>query len=411
VRKGRPLPLHPAGSVRVADGVDLVENDQGGVVALWGMLTWCWEPTDVVARRLAVVQLVATGAAGVGEVAAGFEVSTETVRQWSRAFEAAGVAGLGLGVKGPKRPSKLTVEKQAEIKAIRAAGVSMAEVAARVGVSLNSVSRALREDDPLRPAAQRPTPGGEAGVSQGELVALARPEPREQERQAARAGLLEGADPLFCDGAGLPLAGALVILPALVAGGLFDAFSKVYGATRRTCFYGLFSLISTVVFSALVGEARAEGLTRVDPVALGRLLGLDRAPEVGTLRARMAALADQRRGEDLVAAMAAAHVAANEDLPGIFHLDGHVRAYHGRSRLPKAHLARARLAMPGTTDTWVTDARGDGVMVWTAPPRPVPRSAASCRGPWLRSVRWPALTPTPRWSSTGAGGLRSPSPR
>jgi len=272
------LLFHPAGSVRVADGVDLVENDQGGVVALWGMLTWCWEPTDVVARRLAVVQLVATGAAGVGQVAAGFEMSPETVRQWSRAFEAAGVAGLGLGVKGPKQPSKLTVEKKAEITAIRAAGVSMAEVAARLGVSLNSVSRALRADDPLRPAAQRPTPGGEAGVSQGELVALARPELREQDRQAARAGLLEAADPLFCDGAGLALAGALVILSALVAACLFDAFSKVYGATRRACFYGLFSLISTMVFSALVGEARAEGLTRVDPVALGRLLGLDRAP-------------------------------------------------------------------------------------------------------------------------------------
>jgi len=66
--------------------------------------------------------------------------------------------------------------------------------------------------------------------------------------------------------------------------------------------------------------------------------------------------------------MAAAHLAANQDLPGIFCIDGHVRAYHGRSHLPKVHLARARLAMPGTVDTWVTDARGDGVMVWTGAP-------------------------------------------
>ncbi|MGH9069461.1 MAG: putative transposase, partial [Acidimicrobiales bacterium] len=82
----------------------------------------------------------------------------------------------------------------------------------------------------------------------------------------------------------------------------------------------------------------------------------------------MEELAGLGRSEEVVAAMAAAHLAACDDLPGIFHLDGHVRAYHGRSRLPKAHLARARLAMPGTTDTWVTDARGDGVMVWTGPP-------------------------------------------
>jgi hypothetical protein len=160
----------------------------------------------------------------------------------------------------------------------------------------------------------------------------------------------------------------LLILPSLVAGGLIDATSKVYGQARRACFYALSSLVLTVVFSCLVGEPTAEGLSRLDPVAVGRLLGLDRAPEVSTWRRRMKALADKGASGDLVAEMAAAHLRANEDLPGIFHLDGHVRAYHGRARLPKAHLARARLAMPGMTDTWVTDARGDGVMVWTGPP-------------------------------------------
>ena len=37
MRKGRPLPLEPAGSVAVTPGVQLLENDQGGVVFLWGM--------------------------------------------------------------------------------------------------------------------------------------------------------------------------------------------------------------------------------------------------------------------------------------------------------------------------------------------------------------------------------------
>lgn len=348
----------------MADGVDLVENDHGGVVALWGMLTWCWDAGDVVARRLAIVQLAATAAATRREVAAGFGVSTETVRGWSRAFEQGGAAALGAGVKGPKRASKLTAEKKAEIRAARAGGASMATVAERCGVSLNSVSRSLRGDDPLRRVEATP-PESSVGA---ELVALTRPQPRDAERQAARAGLLEGAAPMFCSGASLPLAGALLIVPALVAGGLIDAMAKTYGTARRACFYGLASLVLTVVLSCVVGEARAEGLSRVDPVALGRLLGLDRAPEVGTWRRRIAELAGLGRAGDLVKVMAAAHLGANDDLPGIFHLDGHVRAYHGRSRLPKAHLARARLAMPGVVDTWVTDARGDGVMVWTGPP-------------------------------------------
>jgi len=88
------------------------------------------------------------------------------------------------------------------------------------------------------------------------------------------------------------------------------------------------------VFSALLGEPRAEGLSRLDPVALGRLLGMDRAPEVGTWRRRMEELAALGCSETWWA-MAAAHLAANQDLPGIFCIDGHVRAYHGRSHCPK----------------------------------------------------------------------------
>ena len=37
MRKGRPLPLKPGGSVAVVPGVQLLENAQGGVVFLWGM--------------------------------------------------------------------------------------------------------------------------------------------------------------------------------------------------------------------------------------------------------------------------------------------------------------------------------------------------------------------------------------
>jgi len=170
---------------------------------------------------------------------------------------------------------------------------------------------------------------------------------------------------VFANAGSVAWAGALFLLAGVVAGGLIAAVEKIHGEARRPCFYWLSSLILTVVLPGAVGEPRAEGLTRLGPVALGRLLGLDRAPEVGTLRARMQALAEVGRSGELVKMMAAAHLPASEDLPGIFHLEGHVRAYHGRARLAEAHLARARLAMPGTIDTWVTDARGDGVMVWT----------------------------------------------
>jgi hypothetical protein len=49
-------------------------------------------------------------------------------------------------------------------------------------------------------------------------------------------------------------------------------------------------------------------------------------------------------------------------------VDGHVRAYHGDADVRKAHVGRMRLSMPAAVDTWVCDARGDGVLVWCEEP-------------------------------------------
>ena len=90
-------------------------------------------------------------------------------------------------------------------------------------------------------------------------------------------------------GARYPLAGLLLALPALEATGPAAA-REVYGRLKDG-FYGLTATLLTVVFLALAGEPRAEGATRVPPAALGRVLGLDRAPEVKTIRRKLGELA------------------------------------------------------------------------------------------------------------------------
>ncbi|HZW44063.1 MAG TPA: helix-turn-helix domain-containing protein [Dermatophilaceae bacterium] len=363
------LPLSPGGSVPVAPGVDVLEADGAGMVFLDGNAAWSWAAGDVCGRRLAAVGLVEVDAASQREVAAAFGVNETTLWRWRQAYADGGTAGLAAVSKGPRGPWKLTVEKAAEIAVLRARGLSLRAVAERVGVSTHSVARVLRPDA-AAVAAVEPVAEAEAEAvteAAARLEALARPAPRTAERQAARAGLLAGAAPRVTQGAGLPLAGALVILPALAATGLLEAAETVYGRARA-CFYGLRSLLLTVVFAALLGEPRAEGLTRVDPADVGRLLGLDRAPEVATLRRRMGELAAEGKADRLLAAMAARHVAGHRDACGVFYVDGHVRAYHGGAQVPKAHLARMRLSMPAETDTWTCDANGDGILVWQSAP-------------------------------------------
>jgi len=366
----QPLPLAPSDSVHVADGVSFLEDSEGnGSVFLWGMAAWSWRGGDRAARRLAAVQLVNSKAARQREVADAFGVHENSLVRWRSSYGDGGVGALVTERSGPKGPSKLTEAKRTEIISLRASGLSLAVVAERTGVSTATVRRATGPTlDDLAPEST-PTEaladGG--GTLPADLVPLARPVERSGERAAARFGLINDAPPVICQGASLPVAGALLILPALAATGLLQIAARVYGA-RRAAFYSLRSLLCSVVFAALLGEPRAEGFTRISPIDLGRLIGLDRAPEVSTLRRRMEELAEMGRADQLIDGLAAHHVAAHAEAAGIFYVDGHVRAYHGGREVPKAHVARIRLAMPAELDTWVCDAMGDGVLVWSADP-------------------------------------------
>ena len=196
---------------------------------------------------------------------------------------------------------------------------------------------------------------------------LAAPIARTAERVAARFGDLTAALVVITEGAQLPLAGLLLCLPALEMTGLLPVAADVYGPIL-TGFYGLRVTLLMTLFMALLREPRAEGATRLRPADLGRLLGLDRAPEVKTLRRKLAELAGHGTGAELQASLGRHHVLARPDAVGFLYLDGHVRLYRGTWQLPKIHIARMRITGPATQQTWVGDADGDLVMVLTAAP-------------------------------------------
>jgi hypothetical protein len=149
------------------------------------------------------------------------------------------------------------------------------------------------------------------------------------------------------------------------------------------------STVLMLLFLALLRDPRAEGATRIRPADLGRLLGLDRAPEVKTLRRQLTELAGCRRGAALQAALARAHAAARPEALGFLQVDGHVRVYAGTRDLPKTHIARMHLAGHATAETWVADADADPVLVVTAPPAASLASELVRLLPELRAVVGP----------------------
>jgi hypothetical protein len=375
-----PLTLVPAGAIEIGQVAAVVEDAAGGRVFVRGELVFAWDAGDDLGRRLAAVQLVRIKGARAVRVAEGFGVTTETLRRWEGAVTDVGVAALGSGKRGPKGPSRLSQEVVADIRARRRSGASLRTIAAAVGVSEATVRRALPagrhgaattgDVNDARAAGD----SGDAGTGQCtavDLPVLPPPADRSAHRAAARWGQMTHAEPVFTPAARVPLAGLLLAIPALEATGLLSCAATVFGQLRNG-FYGLDTMLIEGVLRALAGEPRAEGATRIDPAALGRVLGLDRGPEVKTIRRKITALAATGRADELLAAMAAAHIArlkaSNPDLLAVFYVDGHVRAYQGAAKIAKTHLSRLKFPAPATVETWVSDAAGDPVLVVMADP-------------------------------------------
>lgn len=401
-----PLPLAPAGAAWLNETTAMVVDEDGGRVYHLGVLVSAWSAGDEVGRRLAAAQLVELGLAKTRPVAAAFEVTDHTVWRWRKDYEDRGVAGLIQTKRGPKGPSKLTAQVVAEIRSRKQQGVSNRAVARGLGISEASVRYVLAADQQVRSRAEQSAPGqeGPAGgvgiedsepaaeqqaaeqvddlpddlelqeqqeeVAAGQVEMLADPLARPAERGLARWGLLGEATAVFTAAGRVPLAGMLLALPGLAATGLLECARDVYGGLPAG-FYGLDTVLLEAVFRTLAGRPRAEGAARCDPVVLGRVLGMDRAPEVKTIRRKLAQLAGAGKGDELIAALARRHlegVKGQDQEAVVLYVDGHVRAYTGTKKIAKTHLARLRFPAPATVETWVSDADGDPVIVVMAAP-------------------------------------------
>ena len=101
-------------------------------------------------------------------------------------------------------------------------------------------------------------------------------------RLAASVGELDAVAPDFSPALDVPNGGVLCALPALLAVGLLADVERHLQLPRG--YYGLDSLLMLLAFMALARLKSVEALRYDAPGEWGNLLGLDRAPEVRTLR-------------------------------------------------------------------------------------------------------------------------------
>src|SRR5437879_660731 len=163
---------------------------------------------------------------------------------------------------------------------------------------------------------------------------------RSLERVAAAMGALESAPIQFEPAQDVSQGGVLLALPALLATGLLRFTQQFYALPKG--FYGIDSIFLLLALMALARIPSIEQLRYAAPGEWGNLLGLDRVPEVRTLRAKLELLCREAgRAVRWHTALAREWIAGVVSSELVFYADGHVRVYHGDlTALPRHYVAR-----------------------------------------------------------------------
>jgi len=182
------------------------------------------------------------------------------------------------------------------------------------------------------------------------------------ERVAASVGELDAVATEFKPALDVPHGGVLLALPALLVSGLLRHAQKYFQLPRG--YYRLESIFLLLAFMALARLRSVEALRYCAPGEWGKLMGLDRVPEVRTLRQKVALLSEQDAAQRWSAQLCEEWMEADPQSAATLYVDGHVRVYHGRQTpLPKHYVARQKLCLRATTDYWVNAMDGQPFLV------------------------------------------------
>jgi hypothetical protein len=187
---------------------------------------------------------------------------------------------------------------------------------------------------------------------------------RYDERALCSLGNGAHALPEFKESQALCGAGVLFILPSLLAQGLLKA-KEVYHLPSSH-YYGIESVVLTLAFMALSRIKNPEQLKLCKPGEIGRLIGLDRVPEMKCLREKIKFLSQQEQAVQLNNLLI--DLWCNQDdqseEASFLYIDGHVGIYYGhKANLPSKFISRQKLCLSATSEFWVNDAGGMPVMM------------------------------------------------
>jgi len=353
----------------------ILEKDGQAIYFVGGDNYFSHPVGDDAGRRFALTSLMENGHVKAVELERPpLCIPHRTLMNWVRQSREAGPSSFFRPV-AASRPRIMTPDKSAECARLLSEGKRPAEVARQVGVQESTLRKAIRrqgvpqlapllqdagELEAATTKSERSRADAEAAAGMGTACT------RADERIQTALGLATGATTRFEASHDVAMGGLLAGLPALCANGLLTGLDRHLKLPRG--FYSALHILLVLGFMALGRIKRPEHLRQTSPGELGKVIGLDRVPEVRTLREKVHLLAKTGDPAAWMRDLAKLWMESEPEEAGYLYVDGHVRVYHGeQARLSKRYVSRERLCLRGTTDYWVNDALGRPFFVVSQP--------------------------------------------
>ena len=356
------LPLIPDGATTINGRISVTQENQQWTYFCGVAPVFQHAQDERRSFRMFTAQLVCQGACRQIDVIRAFGVSANSVRRSVEKYRQEGAAGF-YSTRKARGPTVMTDEVIAQAQQSLSRGCSRREVADQLGVRYDTLRKAINQGRLHEPPATTAESVLEAASDKSERsvsdaaaemgVACTRPE----ERVLAAMGMLQSAPTRFEKCRDVSFGGVLCALPALVANGLFEHLQKSFPSLGG--YYTTLHVITLLAYMALCRIKTVEQLQYEAPGELGKLMGLDRVPEVRCLRNKLSQLSADDAPQTWAGWLSQQWLEADPERAGTLYVDGHVRLYHGKqTELPRRYVSRQRLCLRGTTDYWVNDALG-----------------------------------------------------
>jgi hypothetical protein len=359
------LPGFPEGAHKIGVALSILEKADWVTYFVGGDNYYSHRKDDVQSKRFALSSLMANGHVRACDLErAPLLIPHRTLMNWAAQYRNYGPASF-YRTADHSQPRVMTPDKSAECASLLAAGLHPAEVARRAHIKETTLNKARQRqaiprlpedvcDDRTKTGStktERSHADAEAANSMGTACT------RADERVATAMGLAECATARFESGCDVHMAGLLTGLPALCASGLLSGLGKYHKLPKG--FYSALHILLTLGFMALGRIRRPEGLRHIPPGEFGKVIGLDRVPEVRTLREKISTMAVTGNPGAWMKELSKTWMENDPAEAGYLYVDGHVRVYSGdKANLPHRYVSRDRLCLRGTTDYWVNDALG-----------------------------------------------------